>query len=106
MSVQDRIKEYAVLQTTGVRPVGALRLVLVESTILCCFGGLLGTAIALGAPAMGGFAIGAEGVTIAFRPSIELFISGAIVSLVVGVVAGLAPSIQAATVPIVNALNQ
>ncbi len=106
MSVQDRIKEYAVLQTIGVRPIRAMRLVLAESTILCLVGGLAGTALALSALALGGFAIGAEGATIAFRPSIALAISGATVSLIVGVIAGLAPAIQAATVPIVRALQE
>lgn len=105
MSVQDRIKEYAVLQTIGVRPLRALRLVLAESTLLCLVGGVLGTLLALLALALGGFAIGAEGATIAFRPSLDLAISGAIVSLLVGVVAGLAPAIQAATVPIAAALR-
>lgn len=106
MSVQDRIKEYAVLQTIGVRPMRALRLVLAESTILCLVGGIAGTGLALAALGLGGFAIGAEGATIAFRPSFGLAITGAIVSLIVGVAAGLAPAIQAATVPIVNALRQ
>ncbi len=106
MSVQDRIKEYAVLQTIGVRPMRALRLVLAESTILCLVGGIAGTALALVALGIGGFAIGAEGATIAFRPSLGLAIVGTIVSLVVGVAAGLAPAVQAATVPIVNALRQ
>lgn len=106
MSVQDRIKEYAVLQTIGVRPMRALRLVLAESTILCLVGGIAGTGLALAALGLGGFAIGAEGATIAFRPSFGLAITGAIVSLIVGVAAGLAPAIQAATVPIVHALRQ
>ncbi|XZE17405.1 ABC transporter permease [Pirellulaceae bacterium SH449] len=106
MSVQDRIKEYAVLQTIGVRPMRAMRLVLAESTILCLFGGLLGTTLALMALAIGGFAIGAEGATIAFRPSVGLAISGMIVSLFVGIAAGIAPAVQAATVPIVDALRQ
>ncbi len=106
MSVQDRIKEYAVLQTIGVRPMRAMRLVLTESTILCLVGGLLGTAAALMALAIGGFAIGAEGATIAFRPSVGLAISGMIVSLFVGIAAGIAPAVQAATVPIVDALRQ
>ncbi|MCR9208080.1 MULTISPECIES: ABC transporter permease [Rhodopirellula] len=106
MSVQDRIKEYAVLQTIGVRPLRAMRLVLAESTILCVVGGIAGTALAMTALAIGGFAIGAEGATIAFRPSIGLAATGTAVSLVVGVAAGLAPAVQAATVPIVNALRQ
>jgi putative ABC transport system permease protein len=106
MSVQDRIKEYAVLQTIGVRPLRTMRLVLAESTILCLVGGIAGTGLAMTALAIGGFAIGAEGATIAFRPSISLAVTGAAVSLIVGVAAGMAPAIQAATVPIVNALRQ
>jgi putative ABC transport system permease protein len=106
MSVQDRIKEYAVLQTIGVRPLRAMRLVLAESAILCLVGGLAGTLLANATLSLGGFAIGAEGATIAFRPSFGLIISGTVVSLVVGIAAGIAPAIQAATVPIVKALQE
>lgn len=106
MSVQDRIKEYAVLQTIGVRPLTTMRLVLTESTLLCVFGGLFGTLLAMISLSLGGFAIGAEGATIAFRPTSTLAISGGIVSMFVGLIAGIAPAIQAATVPIVNALRQ
>lgn len=106
MSVQDRMKEYAVLQTIGVRPMRAMRLVLAESMILCLVGGSLGTALALAALGLGGFAIGAEGATIAFRPSLGLALTGTVVSLGVGVAAGIAPAIQAATVPIVTAIRQ
>lgn len=105
MSVQDRIKEYAVLQTIGVRPGGAIRLVLAESTLLCLVGGIAGTLAATLALAVGGFAIGAEGATIAFRPSLSLLVTGTVVSLLVGLAAGLAPAIQAASVPIVAALQ-
>lgn len=106
MSVQDRIKEYAVLQTVGVRPLRAMRLVLAESTILCVVGGVAGTLLALTALGFCGFAIGAEGATIAFRPSLGLAITGTMVSVLVGMLAGLIPAIQAATVPIVSALRQ
>lgn len=106
MSVQDRIKEYAVLQTIGVRPLTTLRLVLTESTLLCFVGGVSGTLMALIALQIGGFAIGAEGATIAFRPTLSLAITGSFVSVVVGLVAGIAPAIQAATIPIVTALRQ
>ncbi len=106
MSVQDRIQEYAVLHTIGVRPLRAMRLVLSESTILCLVGGTVGTALALTVLALGGFAIGAEGAAIAFQPSLGLAISGMIVSLIVGVAAGLAPAIQAARLSIVDALNE
>ncbi|MCP4885146.1 MAG: FtsX-like permease family protein, partial [Planctomycetaceae bacterium] len=106
MSVEDRMKEYAVLQTIGIRPLRTLRLVLTESTLLCLVGGLTGTGLALLALSLGGFAIGAEGTTIAFRPSIDLLFYGIVISISLGVISGLVPAIQAATVPIVKALNQ
>jgi putative ABC transport system permease protein len=106
MNVQDRIKEYAVLQTIGMRPFRAMRLVLAESILLCVVGGLVGTVIASAALLFGGFAIGAEGATIAFRPSLSLAVTGVIVSLAVGFLAGIAPAVQAATVQIVPVLQQ
>jgi putative ABC transport system permease protein len=106
MSVQDRIKEYAVLQTIGVRPLRTMQLVLLESCLLCVVGGVAGTLLATATLALGGFAIGAEGVTIAFRPSLSLVAAGAAVSSGVGLLGGLAPAIQAATVPIVASLSR
>lgn len=106
MSVQDRLTEYAVLQTIGVRPMRAMRLVLIESTCLCLLGGALGTLLANLALAGGGLAIGAEGATIAFRPSLSLALIGVSVSLSVGVVAGLIPGMQVATISIVKSLRQ
>lgn len=105
MSVQDRIKEYAVLQTIGFRPGRTLRIVLTESTLLCVVGGAIGSGLAMGLLAYGGFAIGAEGATIAFRPSATLFASSMTIAVIVGVLAGIAPAVQAATVNIVSALR-
>lgn len=106
MAVQDRIKEHAVLQTLGLRPGRIFRLVLAESILQSAAGGLLGIGAGLAVLAWGGFAIGAEGVTIAFKPSLELAITGAFVSLLAGVLAGLAPAWQAAHTEIVSALRQ
>lgn len=106
MAVQDRIKEHGVLQTLGVRPMRVFRLVLAESLLQSLAGGVLG--IGLGMLLLGwwGFSIGAEGVTIAFKPSLSLAVSGAVVSAAVGVLAGLAPGYQAARTEIVAALRQ
>jgi putative ABC transport system permease protein len=105
MSVQDRIKEYAVLQTIGVRPFRALRLVLTESTLQCLIGGLAGTLLATALLGFGGFAIGAEGAMIAFRPSVQLALTGTLMSALVGVLAGIVPGLQVASLPIVSALR-
>lgn len=105
MSVQDRMREYAILQTIGVKPFHTMRLVLTESTILCVVGGLTGTLLATVALALGGFAIGAEGATIAFRPSLNLIVLGGVASWAVGIAGGIAPAIQAASVSIVSAIQ-
>lgn len=105
MAVQDRIQEHAVLQTLGVRPARVFRLVIAESLLMCLVGGIAGTTIALAVLAWSGLAVGAEGVTIAFRPSLELAISGVMVALGVGVLAGMIPAWHAARAPIVAALQ-
>jgi putative ABC transport system permease protein len=106
MAVQDRIKEHAVLQTLGLRPGRIFRLVIAESMLQSLAGGALGIGAGLALLAWGGFAVGAEGVTIAFKPSLELALNGAIVSGIVGVLAGIAPGLQAARTQIVPALRE
>lgn len=106
MSVQDRIQEHAVLQTLGLRPSHVFRLVVTESLLVCALGGLLGTTVALTVLSAGGLAIGAEGVTIAFRPSTELAVLGVAISILVGIIAGVFPAAQASQTPIVTSLRQ
>ena len=105
MSVQDRIKEHAVLQTLGFRPRRVFRLVVTESTILSTIGGGTGVAAGLLFLAWTNLSVAAEGVTIAFRPSLDIAIQGLVASLIVGVLAGLVPAWQAATTEIVPALR-
>jgi putative ABC transport system permease protein len=50
-------------------------------------------------------AVGAEAVTIAFRPSWSLAGMGVVVAGLVGIVAGLAPGLHAARAEIVPALR-
>ncbi|MDX1961998.1 MAG: ABC transporter permease [Pirellulales bacterium] len=106
MAVQDRIQEHAILQTIGLRPWRIFRLVVTESLLQSLAGGLLGIGFGMLLLAWGDFAVGAEGVMIAFRPSAQLAVVGAIVSAVVGILAGIAPGWQAARAEIVTALRQ
>jgi putative ABC transport system permease protein len=105
MSVQDRIKEHAVLQTLGFRPLRVFRLVMIESTLLSSMGGGLGVTAGLLFLAWSGMSVAAEGVTIAFRPSWEIALQGLAASLAVGLLAGLAPGWHAARTEIVPALR-
>ncbi len=105
MSVHDRMKEHAVLQVLGMRPWRVFRIVLAESVSLCLIGGCIGTLVCLLLLNWGGLAIGAEGVTIAFRPSGSIAISSMVVSIGIGFVAGIVPAMQTARVEIVAILR-
>ncbi len=105
MSVHDRMKEHAVLQVLGMRPWRVFRIVLAESVILCLIGGCIGTLVCLLLLNWGGLAIGAEGVTIAFRPSGSIAISSMVLSIGIGFVAGIVPAMQTARVEIVAILR-
>ncbi|QDU93801.1 ABC transporter permease [Lignipirellula cremea] len=105
MSVQDRIKEHGVLQTIGLRPSRIFQLVVLESTLLSTVGGLLGIGVGFAVLAFSGLAVSAEGVSIAFRPTPDLLVVGTLVSIGVGLLAGIAPGIQAAQTRIIHALR-
>ena len=106
MSVQDRIKEHGVLQTIGLRPNRIFQLVVFESTLLSVFGGILGIGFGFTYLAFSGMSVAAEGVSLTFRPTVELLTVGVAVSLMVGLLAGVAPGLQAARTRIVNSLRQ
>ena len=106
MSVQDRIGEHAVLQTIGFSPPQVFWMVVSESLILSLLGGVLGVGLAMGVLQTSGLAIGAEAVTIAVGPSLELALSGLALAIAAGILAGLAPAWHAARAEIVPALRQ
>jgi putative ABC transport system permease protein len=106
MSVQDRIMEHAVLQTIGFSGPRVFRLVMTESVLLSVIGGVVGVAAAMLMLELSSLSVGAEAVTIAFSPSFRLASTGLVVSLIVGVLAGIAPAIHAARTEIVPALRQ
>lgn len=105
MSVQDRVKEHAVLRTLGFSGGRVFGLVLAESTLLSLLGGAVGVAVSQIALESSGLAIGAEGVLMPIRSSAELAALGLAVSLVAGLLAGMVPAYQAATADIVPALK-
>ncbi len=106
MSVQDRIKEYAVLQTIGFSGPRVFGLVMTESLLLSVAGGAIGVGAALLILKISRLSIGAEAVTIAFTPSWNLAMMGMLVAVAAGIVAGVAPAWHAARTKIVPALRQ
>lgn len=102
LSVQDRIREHAVLQTLGFRGSLIGRLVIAEGMLLAMLGGVLGTALALAALHWGNFSLSAEGLSIHFAATPEVLLVGLAASAALGVAAGLVPAIQASRRPIVS----
>ena len=105
MSVQDRIQEHAILQTLGFTGSRVFQLVVNESMLLSVVGGIVGVGAAMLVLAMSHLSVGAEAVTIAFRPSWSLAAVGIAVAGLVGIIAGVAPGLHAARAEIVPALR-
>lgn len=106
MSVQDRIKEHAVLQTIGFSGPRVFRIVMMESILLSFAGGSIGVGAAIVVLKVSSLSVGAEAVTIAFTPSFRLAGTGLLVATMAGILAGIAPAMHAARTLIVPALRQ
>ncbi len=105
MGVQDRLREHAVLQTLGFTGWHIFGFVISESLIVSLAGGLLGTSVALAILQFSHLALGTEGILIAFLPSFSLATMGFVASMLIGLLAGIAPAWQAARADIVPALR-
>lgn len=105
MSVQDRLQEYAVLQTIGVSHRQVFGLVVGESFVLGTLGGVIGVASAMVILYWSQLSVGAEAVTIAFRPTADLAWRGVLISAGAALVAGTVPAFFAANTKIVPALR-
>ncbi len=95
LSVQDRIKEHAVLQTLGFRSGLIARLIIAEGLLLGLMGGFIGMAIALAAVHWGNFSISSEGLSVQMSAGIRVVLFGLLASAALGVIAGLVPAVQA-----------
>ena len=95
LSVQDRIREHAVLQTLGFDGSLIARLIVTEGTIVGLLGGAVGTLAALAVIRWGAFSITAEGLSVPVIASGWVVVIGLALSAALGVLAGLVPAWQA-----------
>ncbi|MGE3108879.1 MAG: ABC transporter permease [Phycisphaerales bacterium] len=95
LSVQDRIKEHAVLQTLGFRGGLIARLIIAEGVVIGLLGGVLGTVLAVGIVRLGRFSISAEGLSINVTADTVVILTGLGLAAGVGVLAGLVPAWRA-----------
>lgn len=95
LSVQDRVKDHAILQTLGYSPGLIGRLILFEGIVVGMLGGGLGTALAAGVIEWGQFSLSMDGLSIPIEASMLLLLTGTGISLMLGVLAGVVPAWQA-----------
>lgn len=95
LSVQDRVKEHAVLQTLGFRSGLIARLIITEGVLIGVIGGIVGTAAAVAVVKYGQFTLSNEGFSISVSSDWRIVVLGLAISALVGIVAGLVPAWQA-----------
>lgn len=95
LSVRDRVREHAVLQTLGFRGSLLARMIVVEGVLIGLAGGALGAAVAGLVVWYGQFSISAEGQSMTISVRWAVLLTGLGVAIGVGVVAGLVPALRA-----------
>lgn len=102
LSVQDRIKEHAILQTLGYRPRLIAGLIVSEGLVLSLVGGAAGVLAAALAVRLGRFTMTVEGVSLTASTSLTVTLIGLALAAGLGVAAGLVPAWQASRRPIAS----
>jgi putative ABC transport system permease protein len=105
MAVQDRVREFAVLQTIGFSGWRVFALVMAESVALSTAGGVVGAFAAMAVLHVGELAVGSEGVLVPFLATPSLAAMGLAVSVAAGAISGLSPALAAARADIVRGLR-
>ena len=95
LAVHDRVKEHAILQTLGYKPRHVIALILMEAMLLGLAGGLCGAAVAL-LVIDRGYAVTIEGLNLEVTGDPVLLLLGFLLSIGLGLLAGLVPAFRAA----------
>jgi putative ABC transport system permease protein len=95
LSVQDRVREHAILQTLGYRGHQIARLIISEGLLLSILGAIVGCAAAVTFLSQAGLAMTVESHSIPVKAGPALFGWSVLIAAAVGVLAGLMPAWQA-----------
>jgi len=95
LSVQDRIRDHAILQTLGYDRWLIARLIMTEGIVLSFAGGVIGILAGAAVVRWGAYSLAVEGVSINIEADAASTLVGLAASLVLGVFAGMVPAWQA-----------
>ena len=104
MSVRERINEYAVLKTLGFSGRHIAVLILGESILITTIGGMVGVVATFPAARIFSYAVGTFFPV--FNVTKETLIQDVIVTLIVGITAGILPTWRATTIRITDGLRK
>ncbi len=99
VSVKERTREIGVRKAIGATPASIMRQFLLEALLICLFGGLVGMLLALGGSML------IDAYVFPSTLPVSLAIISLVLSSVVGLMAGLAPSYKAAQLDPIEALR-
>lgn len=102
LSVQDRIREHAILQTLGYRSSQVAGLILAEGLVLSLVGAVIGCVVAIAYLHVSSLALSVESHTIPIVASPMILLTGIIIAAATGILAGLVPAWQAGSRDIVS----
>jgi len=107
-SVLERTREIGIMKAVGARNQDVLAIFLIESALLGLVGGIIGAAIGLGlAFGVAGLASSAlGGIDFKITFSVPLLLAAITFSLLIGVLSGIVPAIQASRLNPVEALRK
>lgn len=103
MTARERTREYAYMKTLGFRPIHLLGLIVGESLIIAIIGGAVGLGLVVAIANVAATALSNFLPTFAVPPN--AYFLALIISLVVGVVAAIVPTLRAVRLPIVEGLR-
>ena len=95
LSVQDRVRDHAILQTLGFRGSQIARLIVSEGLVLSVIGAVVGCAAAVAFLSHNALALTVESHSIPVKATFDVFAWGVLIAAGVGVLAGAVPAWQA-----------
>ena len=105
LSVRERVREYAILETLGYSKWHIATFVVAEGSILSLVGGMIGAALAAVIVRRGVFVLTMEGVSIEMTATAGVLLGGVLLSGAIGVLASVVPAVQAARQEIVESFR-